>query len=280
MASVDTSLPPETTGAAADLAARHSADHPLKLYGGWFCPFVQRAWITLCEKSIPHQYIEINPYKKEAHFLAMNPRGLVPTLAVPVVGSGGQTQQRPLYESSVICEYLEDAYTDDEERYGPPLLPRDPYERARARLWMDHISGKVIPGFYKLLQHTPDKAYTVEDARREFLGHVRTLTEQMDPTGPWFLGPDISLVDISLAPWACRLFIIDHYKPGGVGLPEEGEDELWRRWQKWLKAITERKSVLDTSSDAERYLLAYKRYAEDTTNSMVGQATRLGTRLP
>jgi glutathione S-transferase len=277
MAQVDTSLPPETTGAAADLAAKHSADHPLKLYGGWFCPFVQRTWIVLCEKSIPHQYVEINPYKKEAHFLAMNPRGLVPTLAVPV-GSRGETQ-RPLYESSIICEYLEDAYCD-EEKYGRALLPRDPYEKARARLWMDHISGKVIPGFYKLLQHTPEKAYTVEDARKEFLGHIRTLTEQMDPEGPWFLGSEISLVDISLAPWAKRLWIIDHYKPGGVGVPEQGEDEVWKRWQKWLKAITERKSVLDTSSDGERYLLAYKRYAEDTTDSEVARATRLGTRLP
>lgn len=122
MAGVDTSLPPEPTGAAADLAARHAQPHPLKLYGGWFCPFVQRAWITLCEKKIPHQYVEINPYNKEPGFIQMNPRGLVPTLVVPVDAAG--QDQKPLFESLVICEYLNDAFPD-EARHGPSLLPSD-----------------------------------------------------------------------------------------------------------------------------------------------------------
>ena len=34
-----------------------------------FCPYVQRAWITLEERGIPYQYKEVNPYKKENHFL-------------------------------------------------------------------------------------------------------------------------------------------------------------------------------------------------------------------
>lgn len=279
MANVDTSLPPEPSGAAADLAARHAAEHPLKLYGGWFCPFVQRAWITLCEKHIPHQYVEINPYKKEAEFLALNPRGLVPTLAVPVDAEGGV--QKPLYESLVICEYLEDAYSD-ETRYGRRLLPSDPYERARARLWIDHISTRIIPAFYKFLQHTPEKPYSIEQARAEFHGHIRTLTEQMDADGPWFLGKDISLVDISLAPWAKRLWLLNHYKPGGLGIPENDTDgdAIWQRWASWFKAIVNRQSVKDTWNADERYIVAYKRYADDTTNSLVGQATRQGKILP
>ncbi|KAJ6443240.1 glutathione-S-transferase theta, GST [Purpureocillium lavendulum] len=276
MSSVDTSLPPETTGAAAELAASHAADHPLKLYGGWFCPFVQRSWITLVEKRIPHQYVEINPYNKEPAFLAMNPRGLVPTLAVPVDAQG--KQQRPLFESSIISEYLDEAYAD-EEKHGPALLPKGPYEKARARLWIDHISTRIIPAFYKTLQHTPQKPYSIDQARGELHGHIRSFAEQMDPTGPWFLGEQISLVDISLAPWAKRLWLIDHYKPGGLGIPEQG-DGIWARWHTWLEAVENRESVKATWSADERYLAAYKRYAEDTTNSLVGQATRQGSRLP
>lgn len=273
MANVDTSLPPETSGAAAELAARHADEHPLKLYGGWFCPFVQRVWITLCEKKIPHQYVEINPYKKEPEFLAMNPRGLVPTLAVPVGPQG--KQQRPLFESAIICEYLEDAYSGD--RHGPALLPADPYEKARARLWIDHVNTRIIPAFYRLLQHTPDKPYGIEQARDELRGHIAELTAQMDPSGPWFSGGDIGLVDISLAPWAKRLWLIDHYKPGGLGIPE---GQGWDRWRTWMAALEGRRSVTDTWSDDERYILAYRRYAEDTTNSLVGQATRQGKKLP
>lgn len=277
MAEVDTSLPTAPSGAAADYAAKHAADHPLKLYGGYFCPFVQRAWIALHEKNVPHQYIEINPYKKAPEFLAMNPRGLVPTLAVPV-GAKGQTQ-KPLFESTIVCEYIDEAF-NDEAKNGRPLLPVDAYERARARLWIDHAATKIIPGFYKLLQHQPQKSYSLDEAREELHKSILTFTAEMDPEGPFFLGKDISLVDISLAPWLKRLWLLDHYKPGGHGIPKTGEDENWGRWRKWAKAIEERPSVVDTWSDDESYIVAYKRYAEDTTNSLVGQATRQGGRLP
>ncbi|KAH7473579.1 hypothetical protein FOMA001_g12301 [Fusarium oxysporum f. sp. matthiolae] len=280
MTNVDTSLPPEPTGAAAKFAAQHAEEHPLKLYGGWFCPFVQRTWITVHEKKIPHQYVEINPYKKEAHFMAMNPRGLVPTLAVPVDPKG--KVQKPLFESNIICEYLDEAFTDD-SKYGPRLLPTDPYERARCRIWIDHISTRIIPSWYKLMQHTPDKPFSLDEAREELRGRIKSLVEEMDPEGPWFLGSTLSLVDVCLAPWAKRLFLIDHYKEGGHGIPESGEGkdgEIWKRWKKWYDAILNRDSVKETWSADDRYIIAYKRYAEDTTNSEVGQATRSGKRLP
>lgn len=282
---IDTGLEPHTSGAAAKFAAAHAAEHPLKLYGGWFCPFVQRSWITLHEKSIPHQYVEINPYKKDPEFLALNPRGLVPTLAVPVVdraaAQGNKKEQKPLYESVVLCEYLDEAYADPDQ-YGPRLLPEDVYERARCRLWIDHVSSRIVPGFYKFIQHTPEKAYSVEEARSEFLDNIKTWVAEMDDSGPWFLGDRFSLVDVMLAPWAKRLFLIDHYKPGGLGVDQvRGEDEkTWARWQKWYEAILDRQSVKDTTSTDDKYIEAYKRYAEDTTSSMVGQATRQGKRLP
>ncbi|KUI70409.1 Glutathione S-transferase omega-1 [Cytospora mali] len=277
---VDTSIDPHTTGRAAKFAAAHSAEHPLKLYGGWFCPFVQRSWIVMHEKKIPHQYVEINPYHKAPEFLALNPRGLVPTLAVPTDDAKGK-EQKPLYESVVVCEYLDEAYAD-EGKYGPRLLPEDAYERARCRLWIDHISTKIIPGFYKFIQHTPEKDYSIDDTRKDFLEKIKTLVKEMDGGGPWFLGERFSLVDVMLAPWVKRLFLIEHYKPGGLGITEarKEDEETWGRWQKWFDAITLRESVLDTWSDDEMYVAAYKRYAEDTTGSEVGQATRTGNRLP
>ncbi|KAI1738430.1 glutathione S-transferase [Xylaria scruposa] len=289
MASVDTSLPPKPTGLAADFAAAHAEEHALKLYGGWFCPFVQRSWIVLHEKEIPHQYVEINPYHKAPEFLALNPRGLVPTLAVPTSGGGGGGggggEEKPLYESTIICEYLDEAYGD-----GVPLLPRgnDPreaYLRARCRLWIDHVGNKIVPGFYRVLQHTPGKDYTIEEARSNFLSQIKTFVKEMDESGPWFLGDKFSLVDVMLAPWAKRLFLIDHYKPGGTGIPAEGrtageDEQVWKRWRVWFDAITERKSVLETWSADDMYVEAYKRYAEDTSQSQAAQATRKGERLP
>lgn len=307
---VDRTIHSHATGPAASLVAAHQTDKPLKLYAGWFCPFVQRTWITLNEKKIDYQYIEINPYHKDPDFLKLNPRGLVPTLGVEVPipppsktdthASATPTRSlKPLYESIVIAEYLDEHYAEPTQ-HGPRLLPSgsdtlSAYERARCRLWIDHVSSRIVPSFYRFLQHTADKAYTIDDARRELLGHLVTWVREvleLDaerahlglPAGPWFLGAHFSLVDVTLVPWALRLFLIDHYKPGGVGIPEPGQggedDEVWNRWRRWFEAVQRRESIMQTMSDRERYIEVYKRYAEDETGSQVGQATRTGRGLP
>lgn len=279
----DTKLRPHATGRAAALVQAHSAPAPLKLYAGWFCPFVQRAWIVLEEKQLPYEYIEINPYHKAPEFLALNPRGLVPTLGVP--GQAGQKESRPLYESTVICEYLDEAYPD--VGVGR-LLPEDVYERARCRIWIDHVGSRIIPAWYKLIQHTADKSYSLDQAReglhKQLLAFAKEMLGHSAGDGPWFLGDKFSLVDVMLAPWAARNWVIDHYKSGGVGIPKKGErgddEDVWGRWDKWFEATTTRKSVVETSSAEEDYIKAYKRYAEDTTQSEVGRATREGGKLP
>lgn len=303
MSQVDTSIPDRATGRAAELVKAHATEHPLKLYSGWFCPFVQRAWMVLEEKRIPYQYIEINPYHKSPEFLALNPRGLVPTLAVPrpAMRAGHQEQDlKPLYESTILCEYLDEAFAD-EAHHGPCLMPRDPYERARCRIWIDHISNKIVPSYYKLLQHTAEKPYSLDEARQELHDRIKTLVREMAPAegsgtevggggvGPWFLGDHFSLVDVSLAPWAKRFWLIDHFKTGGTGFPAEGVQEgdvgdgdgsVWRRWRIWSDAVVNRPCVVDTWSDDDLYIPVYQRYAGDTTNSLVGQATRKGEKLP
>ena len=102
-----------------------------------------------------------------------------------------------------------------------------------------------------------------------------------------------------LIPWAMRVFLLDYYK-GGSGIPNpkvdqqeaardgdsdgngngNDEQEVWARWHRWFDAVQKQESVQDTMSDRERYIEVYQRYAEDTTNSQVGQATRGGRGLP
>ena len=85
---------------------------------------------------IPYQYIEVNPYHKPQSLLPLDLRGLVPTL---------QYDGKPLYESAVICEFLEETYPE----YGLKLLPADPYTRARMRIWIDFVS--ILPDSFAKL---------------------------------------------------------------------------------------------------------------------------------
>jgi len=224
---------------------------------------VQRALLVLLEKEIPFQYIEVNPYHKPESLLKLNPRGLVPTL---------EYNQKPLYESTVICEFLEEAYPNA----TPHLMPTDPYTRARTRIWTDFVTSRIIPAFHRFLQHQPSSSSSIDDVRAEFLDKLKQFTEAMDPVGPYFLGEEVSLIDLILAPWAVRLWVFDHFK-GGLNIPQ---GEAWERWGKWLSVIEKRQSVISTTSDREHYLPIYQRYADDTAQSELAKATREGKGVP
>lgn len=134
------------------------------------------------------RYIEVDVYRKPKLLLDINPRGLVPALRH---GDWG------CYESTVLMEYLEDLDT------GRALLPTDPKLRAHSRLWCDHINRHIIPAFYKYLQ--AQEADNQVKFAGELKSHISTLVDAADQDGPFFLGKDMTFVDVQIAPWIVRL---------------------------------------------------------------------------
>ncbi len=164
-------------------------------------------------------------------------------------------------------EYLEDLQT------GEPLLPSSPQSRATTRLWSDHINRHLIPSFYALLQAQDLSAQTTH--AQSLRTHLQHLISAADPTGPFFLGPRLSFVDIQLAPWALRFRrVLGPYRRWPE--PEEGS-----RWAKWMGALEAESSVRATTSGDELYLDSYERYAENRPGtSQVADAVNEGRGLP
>jgi len=71
----------------------------LVLVSHLLCPYVQRAAIALAEKGVAFERRVIDLANKPDWFLALSPTGKVPVL----IADG-----RPIFESAVILEYLED----------------------------------------------------------------------------------------------------------------------------------------------------------------------------
>ncbi|KAH8166784.1 hypothetical protein CIB48_g1430 [Xylaria polymorpha] len=128
-----------------------------------------------------------------------------------------------------------------------------PYERARSRIWLDYVKSRVIPAFHRLLQfqassYDGDGTARLDELRAEFRRCLPEFAGEMAGAaqGPWFAGKDIGLVDITLLPWAVRLWVFDEFK-GGLGIPEKGaggeHEERWERWRVWLDAFNVRDSV-------------------------------------
>ncbi|KIJ65974.1 hypothetical protein HYDPIDRAFT_130058 [Hydnomerulius pinastri MD-312] len=256
MAIPDEQIHPEATGNAAKTVAEHQKPEDLTFWSGWFCPFVQRVWIALEERGIPYQYKEVNPYKKEKHFLDINPKGLVPAV---------EYKGKALYESIVLCEFLEEAY----ESYKPNLLPADPFERARARIWIDHTTKNIMPAWQRLLMaQDKDKQ---DAARKELYEGQKKLAEQVK--GPYFAGEDFSLVDVINAPWVSRDYILAEHR-------EYKRNDVGNGWDKYADALCKRDSVIKTTSDKDKLQVIYDRYLRDESQSEAAKATRAGRALP
>lgn len=247
------------TGLALATVKKRSKESELKLYGSCFCPFVQRVWMSLEFKGLSYQYIELDPYKKPEALLAINPRGLVPALKH---GDWG------CYESTVLMEYLEDLNA------GPPLLPVGNAQlRAHCRLWADHVNRKIVPLFYQTLQaqELEKQLQYAEELKTE----ISRLVDVADPAGPFFLGPELSYVDVVFAPWMIRLGrVLKPYRAWPD--PEPGS-----RWASWMDAIEDCEAVKATTSTDELYLDSYERYAENRPDtSQVARAINAGRGLP
>ncbi|KAH7910028.1 glutathione S-transferase [Hygrophoropsis aurantiaca] len=256
MAPPDVDIFPHATGKAAELVARHESPQEIVFWSGWFCPFNQRAWIALEERGIPYQYKEVNPYKKEKHFLEINPKGLVPAF---------EYKGKALYESLVLTEFLEDAYPD----HKPHLFSSDPFTRAHQRIWIDFITKSVVPAWQRLLMAQGTEKQ--DAAREELYAAQRKFAEQVK--GPYFSGEEFSLVDIAIAPWIERERIVTEHRAFK-------STQVSKEYVTYVGHILSRPSVINTSSDQEKYQPIYDRYLRDEAQSEAAKAIRAGRPLP
>jgi glutathione S-transferase len=150
------------------------------------CPYTQRAAIQLAEKGAPFTRVYIDLADKPEWLSRLSPLGKVPLLRVG---------DAAIFETVVICEYLEDVAP------GRPLHPADPLDRARHRAWIE-LSSAIIAdvfGFYT----APDGA-AFDRKRNDLRGKLCLLDGNLEAR-PYFAGSEFHLVDAAFAP-VFRLF--------------------------------------------------------------------------
>ncbi|RZL34093.1 MAG: glutathione S-transferase family protein [Rubrivivax sp.] len=187
----------------------------LTLVSHALCPYVQRAAIMLAEKGLPFERVEVDLADKPDWFLRLSPLGKTPVL---------QVDGEALFESAVICEYLD-------ETQPPRLHPGDALARARERAWMEF--GSAVLNGIAVLYHAVDDA-----ALAQAYAVLRSRFEQLEAAlgaGPWFAGPRFGLVDVVFGP-VFRYFDVIPPKELFDGLP---------RLAAWRAALAARPSVRD-----------------------------------
>ncbi len=89
----------------------------IRLHGFPVSNYYNKVKIVLLEKGVPFEEVAVRPSQDEK-VVAVSPMGKIPFVEV-----GGEV----LVESQVIGEWADEAYPQ------PPLMPKDPLERARVR---------------------------------------------------------------------------------------------------------------------------------------------------
>lgn len=180
------------------------------------CPYVQRAAIVLDEKQVPFTRRDVDLAHKPDWFNAVSPLGKTPVLL-----AGGAA----IFESAVICEYLDDTL-------APRLHPGNPLQRARHRAWMEFGSAVLngIAAFY----NAPDEA-ALQARRGDLVQRFRVLEEALGP-GPYFDGERFSIVDAVFGP-VFRYF--DTFERCG----DFGFFDATPRVRAWREALAARGSV-------------------------------------
>lgn len=189
----------------------------------------QKVRLALAEKNLPHERKHVHLMKAEQvspDYLKINPKGVVPALV-----HDGQ----PVIESTVIMEYLDDAFPER------PLRPTEPLARAKMRVWAqvpdagihaacgtvsyaaafrDQIKAANSPeALRERLAKLPDRARAsrqqqllekgldapfVTDAAKlhdKVLGDM----EKALASGPWLVGDTFSIAECAIAPYVLRL---------------------------------------------------------------------------
>ncbi len=169
----------------------------MKLFSFWRSLATYRVRITLNLKGIkPDEVIDVNLMQgkqREDSFRKINPMMAIPALI--------EDDGTVLFESLAILEYL------DETHPNPPLLPKDPKERARVRGLSQVIACDthplIVPRVREFLAHE----YKIDEAgvmkwgnhwHMVALGALETHLKSPQ-TGRYCHGDQITMADICLA---------------------------------------------------------------------------------
>lgn len=212
----------------------------IEIYSAVLCPFAHRSRLTLLEKGIPFKLIEIDLQNRPANFKEISPYGKVPVL---------KHGTHRVWESTVINEYLDETFPD------PPLLPKSPIQRAQARIWINFADTRLFAATGRLM-YSPDPQQQAE-AAKELPNHLQFIErglQELSENGPYWLGADISLVDLTFYPLFEQWAVLTHYR--GVPLPS-GD-----RLKQWQEAVANRESVRSIAQSPEFYVERYGRLAQ------------------
>jgi glutathione S-transferase len=166
---------------------------PLTIIGSYISPYVRKVLACMNLKGLDYEVDPITPFFGNDEF-----RRLSPLCRIPVLIDGDFS----VSDSTVICEYLDDAYPSHR------LYPSDPKDRARAR-WLEEFADTRLGDlfiwglFYQKIVHPlvwgepGDQARIEKSLNVDIPAALDYLERELPAEG--FLFGNIGVADIAVA---------------------------------------------------------------------------------
>ena len=196
------------------------------LFSGSTCPFSHRCRFVLNEKACDFEIQDVDLFNKPPEIDAMNPYGDVPILV---------ERDLTLYNPNIINEYI------DERFPHPQLMPADPIQRARARLFLYTFERELF-SFVRVLENRDETEKRKAIARNQ----IREQLMQLSPIfakNKFLMGDEFTMLDVMMAPLLWRL---GYY---GIDLPKSAAPLL-----KYAESIFARPAFIASMTPSEKVM--------------------------
>jgi glutathione S-transferase len=165
----------------------------MKIIGSFVSPYVRKVLVCMELKGLDYEVDPITPFFGNDEF-----RRLSPLCRIPVLIDDGLV----LTDSTVIAEYFDETYPE------PPLMPREPKDRARAR-WLEEFADTRLGDvfiwglFYPKMVHPrvwgePGDQARIDKSLTTDIPAALDYLEGELPDSDYLFG-DMGLADISIA---------------------------------------------------------------------------------
>jgi GST-like protein len=198
---------------------------PIKFYA-WPTPNAFKVSIMFEETGLPYEVIPLNIKKGDQHsdqFKKLNPNSKMPVIIDPESSDG---QPVTIFESGAILIYLG-------EKTGQfyPTEERKRMECLQWLMWQMAGFGPMLGQAHHFRQYAPEKIdYGIKRYTQEASRLYDVLEDRLSQS-PYVGGPEYSIVDMAIYPWA-------------RSSDKQGVDLTGRsKVKKWMETIAERRAV-------------------------------------
>lgn len=173
----------------------------IRLYHVPLCPFCRKVRLTLRERGLVAEFVEVEPWERTDAFLRLNPASEAPVL---------EDDGLVICDSQAIVDYLEEAHPEL-TLYGRSLEQRA--ETRRLVAWFDtKFAREVTDPLWreKIVKRWARRGFPRTEGLREAVAAIRfhlAYIEWLYQDRKWLAGDELSMADLAAA---AHLSVLDY----------------------------------------------------------------------